>query len=367
MVKKQQQKQPFRFKSHNPIGAVQAELDHEFLENCFIETGDLDAALDIDSPRSVIIGRTGVGKSALLMRVKNTQDHAIEVAPENLSIDYIANSSILGFFEEVGVNLDVLFCLLWRHVLVTELLRYRYNIHNKSMMDRFICSITEAIKKDRSKEKGLNYLKQWGDSFWEETEYRVKEVVSRIESELKTNIGAKNFNLNAGAGAAKKLTDEERKEVLERGKQVVAKVQIKDLGEVIRVLADNVFIDKQKRYFLIIDGLDENWADQSIRYKLIRALLEELRKFRKIQPLKILVSLRLDLLEKVFENTRDAGFQEEKYRDLLMPIRWNREHLYQLVKARIEYVLRYKYTTEIVNFEKFSPLRLGNERRLITY
>jgi len=53
---------------------------------------------------------------------------AIVISPETLSFNYLANSTILQFFLEAGVKLDLFFKLLWRHVFTVELLRNRYNL-----------------------------------------------------------------------------------------------------------------------------------------------------------------------------------------------------------------------------------------------
>lgn len=352
----------FKFKRHHPIGAVQAELDSEYLENCFVDTGDLSALRDLDNPRSLLVGRTGSGKTALLYWLKRDADHSIQVEPENLSIDYIANSNILQFFQEAGLNLDVVFRLLWRHVIVVELLKERFEIVDETSMQKFVRFITDLLQPDKAKQKAMEYLQTWGDSFWEETEYRVKEVVSNIESELSGTLSIGDEVVGGGASAAKRLSEEQRKEVVARGKRAVQKVQIKALGDVITVLSKHIFTDPQKKYFIIIDRLDENWASESIRYKLLRALIEEIRTFRSITSLKVVVAMRLDLVERVFHEAEGSGFQEEKYRDLIMPLAWGREHLYELAQKRINYLLKFKYTKQDVRFEDVFPGKVGRRK-----
>jgi hypothetical protein len=36
----------YRFRSHDHIGAADAESDHTFLHECFIDTGEIDLLLD---------------------------------------------------------------------------------------------------------------------------------------------------------------------------------------------------------------------------------------------------------------------------------------------------------------------------------
>lgn len=361
MAKKSNQRSnpPFKFKRHHPIGAVQAELDHEYLDHCFVDTGDLAALTDIHNPRALLVGRTGTGKTALLYYLTQRCDNVLEIQPENLSIDYIANSNILQFFQEAGVNLDVLFRLLWRHVIVVELLQYKFDIRDESAMQRCQRTLSEFLQRDKPKRKAIEYLETWGNTFWEHTEYRVREVVSNIETALSGNLTVGPEKLQGGAEAARKLSDSERREVVQRGKQAVQQVQIKALGDVIKVLGEHIFTDEQRRYYVLIDRLDENWASAPVRYQLVRALIEEMRTFRAITPLKIIVAMRLDLVERVFHEASDTGFQEEKYRDLMMPLSWSREHLYELAETRLNYLLRYKYTNASVQFGDIFPNRVG--------
>ena len=167
--------------------------------------------------------------------------------------------------------------------------------------------------------------------------------------------------MSINADAVGKLTESQLHEVIHKGQRVVNSVQIKDLGEVVRLLADDIFVDPQECYYLTIDRLDENWAEEKIRYKLIRALIETIRHFQKIRSVKIVIVLRMDLLEKVFEATRDSGFQEEKYESLYLPIHWNNHQLEMLLDQRVSALIREQYTKRIVRLSNIIPKRLGSK------
>lgn len=109
-----------------------------------------------------------------------------------------------------------------------------------------------------------------------------------------------------------------------------------------------LFNNKQQKYYIVIDKLDDEWGDNDndndIRYRLIRALIETIRGFRKIVPVKIIVALRTDLLYRVFDRTRDSGFQEEKYEDYILHIKWRKNELRDLLDKRINLLIRETYT-----------------------
>src|SRR5882757_7906611 len=56
-----------------------------------------------------------------------------------------------------------------------------------------------------------------------------------------------------------------------------------ELANVIEMLANIDHEGQQKTYYILIDRLDENWVDVSLRFKLIRGLVESLKAFRKIR------------------------------------------------------------------------------------
>lgn len=349
----------FRFRRNDNIGTADAEADEEFLSECFLETGDLEVLRDYRSPKRIIVGRTGTGKSALLRRLAAVEENTIELQPEVLSLNYLTNSTILKFFENLGVRLDPFYSLLWRHVFTVELIRKRFHIQNEQSKLQFLGWLSNILERDKAKKKALAYLEEWGSHFWEETEYRIREYTTKLESDLTASAKASGLGGELGVGAADKLTVEQKDEIVQRAQYVVSGVQIKDLHEVMRLLREDIFDDPQQRFFVLIDRLDENWVDDPIRYKLLRALLEAVRAFQEVPYVKIVVALRLDLLDRVFRTTRDAGFQEEKYESLFLRLRWTEHQLESLLDKRIDKLVKRQYTKTAVKTRDLLP----NKRR----
>lgn len=344
----------FRFKKHDNIGVSDAEQDQNFLFDCFVDTGDLDVLRDTANPRRIVLGRTGAGKTALLMQFKSEeQDRVISIKPESLALNYISNSNILNFVLDLGVSLDVFFRLLWRHVFVVEVLKVHFKLKDEEDSLGLIEKIKQMFRDDRH-DRALAYLRNWGKSFWEDTDYRIKEVTTRVESDLKASIGSLVPGAKISIGGAQKVSEEEKQEIIPRAQEVINKVHIRELSDIIDLLGD-VLKQNQTRYYILIDRLDENWVSDKLRYLLIRALIETVRDFRKASEVKIIVALRYDLIDRVFRQTRDAGFQEEKYEGLYVNLTWNTPQLISILDKRINHLIRRTYTTQTVKHDDLMP------------
>jgi len=348
----------FVFKKHMSIGEVDAENDIKFLKECFVDIGDYDVLVSTDAPQSIVLGRTGVGKSALLSHLENSCERVIRIEPEELALRHISNSTILHFFEDLGVKLDIFYNLLWQHTLAVELIRHKYNIDSEASKTNFIDTISALISGNLKKQQALKYIEEWGDKFWVDTEARIKEFTDKLETSLKSSVASKIPGLKFTADGGAMLSEEQKSEVMYYGKKVVSTVQIEKLSRIVNLLADDIFTDPQQKTYVLIDRLDENWVEDELRYKLIRALIETIKKFRHIKPVKIIITLRTDLLNRVLEKTRDSGFQREKYNSLFLQIGWNKEQLKSLIDMRVNYLLKHKYTKSEVYFDDIFPAKI---------
>ena len=346
----------FVFRKHDNVGAPAAEHDEEFLTDCFVDTGDVGILLDRKNPKRIIVGRTGSGKTALLHHLMQSCDHVVQLSPHDLSLNFIATNKVIAFFEEAGVNLSAFYVLLWKHLLVVELIKSKYQIKDESSYEKFKRSIAAIVrKKDRNKELALDYFENWGEKFWQTTEERIHELTRRVEESLTagTNIKLKGIALNLEG--AKKLSQEEKTEVKEHGLDAVSKVQIRELDNMLTILEENIFNEVREPHFVTIDMLDEDWADDRIKFKLIRSLIDVVNRFKQLTNVKLILALRHDLLYKVHHLESSSGFQEEKYKALYLNIKWSKAELEKVVELRINKLIKNHYTKEAVSFKNVFP------------
>ncbi len=357
----------FRFRATDTIGVADAESDRTFLKECFVDAGQMSLLLDCNDHRRIVLGRTGAGKTALLSELLEAASTSINVNPESLALAYISNSTILQFVHSLGVSLDTFFRLLWRHVFTVEVIKAHFHLDSPHAKDGLIEWLRGVFSdKKRQHEKALQYLERWGSKFWEQTDYRIEELTTKLESELKASISAAvptaaKFDFSGGQS----LSQEEKAKVVERAKYVVNQVQIQELSYVLELL-DSILEDPNKRYYIIIDRLDENWVEEGLRYLLIRALIETVRDFCKVRHAKIIIALRYDLIDRVIRMSRGPGFQEEKYESLYIDLSWTREQLVRILDKRIDKMVRQSYTVQPVTHKDLLP-KFVNKQPAIDY
>jgi hypothetical protein len=298
-------------------------------------------------------------------------DSVIALEPEALALSYLSNSTVLQFFSSLGVNLDPFFKLLWRHVLTVEILNHHFGSsedpREKHLVEHLTSFFSGTTARDKRAREAVEYLTKWGEKFWQETEYRVKEITQKVEGQLRTvaegKVSLPLFGATATTDAGGRLSKEQTDELITRGQAIVSKAQVQDLSKVLDLLA-GVLEDRQQPCLVTIDRLDENWVEERLRYRLIMALILTAREFLKVKNAKIVIALRRDLVERVFRLARASGFQEEKYQSLYLPLEWTKRDLLSLLDRRVNYLVRRRYTQLQVRFRDLVPSKI---RRVQTF
>ena len=79
-------KDKFKFNKYDSVGAAAAEDDKEFLLNCFYDNGDIQTLINCSDNKCIVVGRTGVGKSALLIELNQREHFTVLLNPDELFI-----------------------------------------------------------------------------------------------------------------------------------------------------------------------------------------------------------------------------------------------------------------------------------------
>lgn len=347
----------YKFKRNVEIGNLAAE-DDDFLLRAFVQKGDLEILRDVENNRSIILGRTGIGKSALIRYIVENEPDVVRIEPETMSLRHLSNSTIIKYFQALDVKLDLFYKVLWRHVFIVEFIKMRF--HGNSKSDRIIDWLYEKFKGDRRKAKALNYLEKWEHHFWETTEHQIKEIEQGLEDryskELAANVSAYEiFKASGRFEHESSSTKNIKSELIHKAQKVVNETQIEEIREIINIMSTDLFSKTQKKYFIVIDDLDKDWVDDSIVYELIKALIEVINEFRTVKPAKVVISLRSNILKRVFYKNLSRGIQREKHNHLYLQIAWSKEELKELLDKRLKELMRGQYTKDYPTTKDIFP------------
>ena len=322
-----------RLSSGFDLGGQQAEAD-PLLEAAFYPTSQFKAICSNDDPRCFIIGRTGSGKSALLQQLEAEREgHVIRIAPEDLALTYVADLQSVRWLDQQGVHLDPLFIALWKHVLLIEIIRHRYDVDSLDAKQNFMTSLSERIRRDRSKVEALRYLDDFQDKFWCEADERVREIADKFESQVRAEAGVRaGGSLSAGGGFT--TSSEDRREVVGRYQRIVNETQLPRLNQMVKVLDEDILSRPQYFTYVVIDDLDQDWVEDRVTNSLLRCLFRAVHDLKRVRNLKVLVALRTNIFEALDFGSRTGG-QEEKFRALSMWLRWSEADLEAMLSARV--------------------------------
>lgn len=336
------------------IGKAAAENDDEFLYECFLATGHYQQAINPRDSRFLVVGRTGAGKTALLKMIEHNKSHVIRVDPMDLSMEHLSNLDIIQFIAGLGLRVDPFFEMLWRYTFSVELLRARYAITDHETAKARLFSF---IKTKRT--RAIDLLRGLSSEFWQTVDVRVSEATRKLERDVKGALKGEFAGVNLSAEGAKKLTEEQKLSVQQRVNRVIGQDTLSALQDVIHFLAEDVFDDDQNPYFVIIDDLDREFAEGEIKSRLIKTLIESIIRMRPVRNVKFVVGVRADVLELVLETTRDASFQQEKFEDCFLHLRWSNDDLYDILNKRINYLFKKEYTKDAVRFQDVFPTEIN--------
>lgn len=343
------------------IGAVDADYDDEYLFDCFVPTPAFKAVSDVKNRKSFLYGRTGAGKTAAIRYIQKQNKIVSIIELNEISLDYISNSDVIQYLTQLGVDLDILFMTLWRHILCLEYIRVRFDTKNLQKSTNLLRNLTNQFGSDKTKETALKYLEKYSDKFWVESDVHLQELIENFENEIRLEAGGELKKFHADAGYIRKLGTEKKTQLQLRFKKFVNSEILSELNNVMKLLkaynSDNLKDD----IFILIDKIDEEWVEESVRYQLIRALIETQKSFGKIDDLKIVVAIRADIFERVLQETLKPGTQREKFDDQLAKITWSKEQLKKVIDMRIEKMCRDKYTKAAIKASDVFTTNVGQK------
>lgn len=353
----------YKIKKSELIGSPDAETD-EILLSAFIQVDNLQEIIDTKNQKSILLGRTGSGKSAILKYMKNECENIQEIQPEALSLRFLSNSTILKYFNSIGVNLNLFYKVLWKHVFIVELLKMYFDeesssFKKKSFFERLKEKLNEDGKRNNSrKEKAIKYMESWSNDFWQQTEILIKNFEKSIHDKFVDSFQLGEDFLNIGFKDEKYRSDHFIYEAKQKAETIISNSLVIELLDIIDIMKCDLFIGHQRKYYIVIDDLDKDWIEDSIRLELIGSMIDVIKEFRQLSGVKIVISLRENLNEIVYLKHEHKGNQREKLKPLYSILTWSPIELKTLIDKRLQLLSDKEFNIK----DAFFDSRRGNKK-----
>jgi hypothetical protein len=362
-----------RFLRNERVGAPQAEADRTLLADVFHDTGYLGTLRDTADARSIVVGRTGAGKTALLWKIEQDGGKVHTVDPLSIALRYMEHHTTLPALVEAGINLDAFFRFLWRQTLVVEVLRGWQHLRTASHWGEIKHRLSRGVNltaKQRERNQVLDEIERWAGDRWANAGEHSEEVIRRFDAELKTSVGHEKLaKVQAALKHSSTVTTKEAVGVADPAVQgaITKLVSAKRVKEYFAFLREEVLTDPHKPHYILIDHLDTAWIESSFAYDLIDALIEVAGEFAEVENVKVIVALRDDIVEAIHAQTKRRNRQWEKHKALFLPIQWSGPELVKVIDRRLAVVLRKRYGGKIGLRDLLPPPRPGLRGTTLEY
>ena len=271
------------------------------------------------------------------------------------------NLNAVRYLDSQNVHLDPFFIALWKHVFVVEIIKQKYQVTSPETKRSILATLKQRVKNDQSKQMALEYLDEFGQSFWSETEERIREITSKFE--IDTGIkGGLSGGVSPVAiatlalGKDQRFSETVRSEEAQRFQHIVNSTQLHRLHKMIEVLDSDILNSPDDFTYIVIDDLDSDWVDEKICNTLIRCLFRAVMDLQKVKNLKVVVALRTNIFDYLEFGAR-AGGQEEKIRSLSLRVQWTRRDLVNLLDERAKIAVRESDGTAIKGIVDLLPAK----------
>lgn len=308
----------------NIFGITAAEYE-KVLDQYYVHNDFFNEAESFSSLKTFFIGRTGIGKSAIINNIENKirnlkhKDYKIiKINPEDFAFDIFERSELIKQLSNLGFNLSLMYKTIWQSIFVSEVLKIIYGNEKKG-------AIAKAFTLWGTESKAYKFLEKnnelEGDFSISE---KVRRIISRMEHELELDLKLKDLGVGYKGKLAPEVTD-----------QINKRIQSLEVAEIRYFISQfDSAILKDKKVFILIDDLDKNWFPNDISKKFIGSLFECIGQFANLECIKTVVSLRTNLFEQI------ELYQPEKYQQFIQEIDWSDEEIHRICKRRLNVLLQ---------------------------
>ena len=142
--------------------------------------------------------------------------------------------------------------------------------------------MADIFRNNSRKREAIAYLEKYRDKFWVEMDKNVEELLKSYERTIEAELSMELKKIRARTNYARQVSEARKSEIISRIKKIIDGEQHSQLAKVMELLKDPKINDGTRCHYILLDQLDQNWVDDTVRYRLIGALIETLKKFRKM-------------------------------------------------------------------------------------
>lgn len=302
--------------THRDFFQITSAEREENLSKYYVENSYLQSAMDVYSKKAFFIGRTGVGKTAILEKVRQaspSKKNIISIDPEDFAFKIMERSHVLNKLTSCKINLDLFYKTMWKYIFITEIIKEIYGHKKKNWFEeqRLRWSSNETARRSYQFLIDNDELDA-GLSFNE----KIGRIIKKLEqSVMETKIDLKLLNVNY-----KKTID------IEKIYDAIKNLEFNDINYFIKHLDE--YILNERQFIIIVDDLDKNWIQNKVGINFTRCLFETIFEINNSKSLRLLVSLRTNLFDQLNLS------QREKYTPYIEYIFWNNDQLKKIVEKR---------------------------------
>lgn len=299
------------------IGSAEYEKE---LPSVYISNEYLKSALDFSSKRTFYIARTGVGKTAILSKIRsdNAQDKVISIDPEQFAPIILEKSQILKTLTAYNVNTELFLKTVWRFIIITEILRRRFGANKKNWFQKF--NESDSVAKRAYKFLDSHNVLGEDTSFAD----KMKRIIESLNAKVKVEFEALGFSFAVEPSSPQTSETEALQKIINEFEFHEVTYFLKELDACLNGY----------KYFILIDDLDKTWIESTIGISFMKSLFNAIVDFANMDSIKVVVSLRMNLF------TQISFPQPERFKSFITRIQWTDNDLKAMVESRFNYLFK---------------------------
>ena len=322
------------------LGGTNAEAD-PLLDDAFVDNGSYSRLLSQGDAHWFVVGRTGSGKSAVIRQLEQQHPNQVtRIDPRELAFQHITNLNAIRVLLSLNVRLEPFFHALWRHLILCQVIRHRYENPTEESTRGLFNRLRERLRRTPTAAgHRTEYVDELERDFWdtaeEQVRHQVDKLVTKVDAAVNAGVTTPGISLGGTASGQRLTSSESQAELKDRFQRIVNDDVVVRLNSVVRLLADEALKSEQHFTYVVVDDLDLTWIEDDVANLLIKCLLQVALDLQRTRYLKIIIALRINIFEQLNVGSQARGGQEEKLREAAMVLRWSRSDLESVVVKRL--------------------------------